>query len=391
MITIPSQKWATNAVISRATTNAGVHPSISARRCRVRHIRRRSGFLLLIVLVTVVMLTLAAYTFTNLMMSEDASSRLLARQVQSKYLVDSGVDYTRLLLSSDAATLREKGGVWDNTSGYGFYSVTVGVDPSNPLLVGRFSVLAPGMDDEGNQSGFRYGLVDESSKINLNTLPFADNWVPGGGRQLLMALPAMTEDIADAIIDFLDSDDDVRDFGDESSYYTGLNPPYEAKNGPLDSLDELLLVRGVTTQLLFGADSNRNGIIDDGELGDASALDSDMLLGWANYLTLYSKESNLNTEKLTRINLNEPDLEKLHTDLRSVFRSDWANFIVQMRINGPAQPAEDALESAIDASTMGEPDFSEAESTYTFTQVLDLIDAYVEIDDPSRTEVRHLR
>jgi len=46
--------------------------------------------LLVVVLVTIVMLALAAYTFTALMTTEDEAARLIARQVQSKYLVDSG-------------------------------------------------------------------------------------------------------------------------------------------------------------------------------------------------------------------------------------------------------------------------------------------------------------
>ena len=33
-----------------------------------------------------------------------------------------------------------------------------------------------------------------------------------------------------------------------------LDPPYNAKNGPLDSIEELLFVQGVTPQLLFGND-----------------------------------------------------------------------------------------------------------------------------------------
>ncbi|MEQ1904189.1 MAG: hypothetical protein ABL888_08405 [Pirellulaceae bacterium] len=343
---------------------------------------QRGGFLLLIVLVTIVMLSLAAYTFTSLMINEDASSRLLARQVQSKYLVDSGVDYARLYLTNDEATMREKGGLWHNPSASGFQSVIVGIDPNDPSLIGRFTIVSSSIDDEGNPEGFRYGLMDESTKINLNTLPYADNWVPGGGRTLLMALPEMTEEIADAIIDFIDADDEGRDYGAESSYYVGLDPAYEAKNGPLDSIDELLLIRGVTSQLLFGADANRNGIVDSNELGDTSSLDADMILGWANYLTLYSKESNLNSEGLERINLNAPDLEQLYTDLRSSFNDEWSKFIVQYRINGPYTPLNDEeTASAVAASVPFELDTTK-QAEFTFTQVLDLVGAYTTADNP---------
>ncbi len=354
-------------------------------KSRRRMSQPRSGFLLLIVLVVIVLLSLAAYTFTSLMISEDSSSRLLGRQVQTKYLVDSGVDYARLYLSGDRATIREKGGLWDNPGERGFRGVMVGVDPNNPELIGRFTIVAPGMDNTGIPSGFRYGLVDESTKINLNTLPFVDNWYPGGARQLLMTLPLMTEEIADAIIDFIDADDETREYGCESSYYSGQNPGYRAKNGPLDSLDELLLIRGVTPELLFGADWNRNGVIDNQELGDASGLDADMLLGWANYLTLFSKESNLNSERLRRVNLNNPDLEQLYTDLRSSFNQEWSKFIVQYRINGPFSPNEQEIANAVRASVPFDLDTSK-EAAYTFTQILDLVDAYTTAPDPENPE-----
>ena len=102
----------------------------------------------------------------------------------------------------------------------------------------------------------------------------------------------------------------------------------------MDSLDELLLVRGVTPELFFGNDVNRNGIIDQVESAGESLLDSDMQLGWINYVTLYSKESNLTDEDLVRININNPDLEQLYDDLRSTFDEQWSLFIVMARVNG---------------------------------------------------------
>lgn len=340
----------------------------------------RRGSLLIVVLVTIVMLALAAYTFSALMMTEDEASRLVARQVQSKYLVDSGVDYCRLFLATDQRTLREKGGVWDNKTA--FQAIPVGVDPNNPNYVGRFSVISSSLDDEGNPEGYRFGLTDESAKLNLNTLTFADNWVPGGGRQLLMGLPDMTEEIADSILDYIDSDTEAREYGVESSYYEGLSPPYSAKDGPLDSIDELLNVRGVTPQLMFGLDSNRNGLVDAEEMTGAKggSTSPDMLLGWANYLTLHSKESNLNAEKLARVNLNNPDLEQLYTDLRSAFNDEWCKFIIQYRQNG-AYTLKEGDPDPVAATAPFELDFS-VESTTTFTQILDLVDAYTTAPNP---------
>ena len=209
------------------------------------------------------------------------------------------MEYTRVFLSQPQSEIVHAGRLWNNEE------VFRGVDPMTSIVTqgqsfdyGRFSVIAPNMNSQGEVEGTRYGLVDESSKINVNVLPIYDRLgevVLGESlvaRNMLMALPNMTEEIADAIVDFVDSDSEEGEFGAESGYYESLNPPYVAKNGPLDTIEELLLVRGVTRELLFGLDTNRNGIVDESEASNASTSDTASELGLANYLTLYSKESN---------------------------------------------------------------------------------------------------
>ena len=71
---------------------------------------RREGALLLIVLVTVVVLSLSAYTFTTLMQTEEEAARLTTLRLQTKYLTDSGLDYTRMFLANSDATIQENGG-----------------------------------------------------------------------------------------------------------------------------------------------------------------------------------------------------------------------------------------------------------------------------------------
>lgn len=59
-------------------------------------------------------------------------------------------------------------------------------------------------------------------------------------------------DVVDAILDWIDSDDDTRPNGAESDYYQSLSKPFSCKNGPISSVEELLLIRGITPELYFG-------------------------------------------------------------------------------------------------------------------------------------------
>ena len=109
---------------------------------------------------------------------------------------------------------------------------------------------------------------------------------------MLMFLPGMTEEAADSILDWIDEDDEARPNGAEVDYYSTLPMPYAPKNAPLETVDELLLVKGVYPALLFGSDSNRNGVLDGNEpRPDALGIDDpdgSMVRGWAGYLTLWS-------------------------------------------------------------------------------------------------------
>src|SRR5262249_20352578 len=133
--------------------------------------------------------------------------------------------------------------------------------------------------------------------------------------------------IADAILDWIDgSSDNPRANGAKSSYYAALTPPYRCKNGPLESIEELLLVRGVTPRLLFGTDYNRNGVNDPGE-DDGNGWDP----GWAAYLTVYSRERNVDKDGNARIYLNDSDLTKLHDALVTAVSQEFADFVILYR------------------------------------------------------------
>ena len=351
---------------------------------------RRAGMVLILVLVVVSLLTLAAMTFAELMLAEREAAELAGKRVQARLLAESGIEATRLFLTQEEDLIIESGG-WYNNESF-FRSMKLLDDPTDARYRGRFTVVAPNIED-GVINGIRFGLEDESIKLNLNALvemdgasATVDSLGASSGeeststaQQLLMTLPGMTEDVADAILDWIDEDDEVREFGAEAEHYSALEPAYEPKNGPLDTIEELLLVRGVTPWLLFGADANRNGYVDGAEpepqmIGDVDNSDGSMTCGWAAYLTLNSKESNLNPDGEKKIDLNQDNLEELYNALTEVFEESWANFIIGYRQNGAYSGTRPAQ-----ATPAGKPKL-DGQGSNKFTTILDLIGPNVEIE-----------
>lgn len=139
-----------------------------------------------------------------------------------------------------------------------------------------------------------YEVVDEESKININTAP----------KELLMGLPGIDETIASAIIDWRDEDNLPQEGGAENDYYQSLDPPYNCKNAPFDLVSELLAVKGITPELFFGEDANGNGLLDpnenDGSLTPPNDnMDGELQIGINDLVTVYGEGLiNLNTASL---------------------------------------------------------------------------------------------
>jgi len=90
-------------------------------------------------------------------------------------------------------------------------------------------------------------ISDESSRIDLNA-------ASRGALQTLLVRSGLEEpeaaEIADAILDWRDPDSDQRNDGAEDDDYEGDG--YEAKDGPFSTVEELLLVRGMDEDILYG-------------------------------------------------------------------------------------------------------------------------------------------
>lgn len=336
---------------------------------------RRGGMVLVIVLIVIVLLALAGYTFSNVMLTERKAAVLSCRRAQAAALADSGVEAARAVLLRDKAALRDAGGWYDNPT---LFRGVLVADDSSSVERGRFAVVAPRVDD-GVLGGIRFGLENESTRLNLNAVLLADRYAENGARQLLMGLPGMTEEIADAALDWLDEDDEPREFGAEADHYSSLDPPYAPKNGPMETVEELLLVRGVTPALVFGTDANRNHLPDRDEppadaIEGADNADGAMNGGWASYLTLYSLETNLRPDGRAKVDLNQDDMEALYGELVEAVGPPWATFLVAYRQNGPYTGSKPGLP----AIAGGQLDLSKP-GRFPVNMVLDLIDVRTQV------------
>jgi len=85
-------------------------------------------------------------------------------------------------------------------------------------------------------------LVDESAKINVNLAP-AD---------LLLEFECLDEAAVASIMDWIDEDDVPNPDGAENDYYSGLENAYSCKNRPIDNIEELLLVKGISLEIYYG-------------------------------------------------------------------------------------------------------------------------------------------
>ncbi|HBF34120.1 TPA: hypothetical protein DDW35_06115 [Candidatus Sumerlaeota bacterium] len=201
---------------------------------------------------------------------------------------------------------------------------------ADAIQVGKGKAWLIGRAPEKNKHGkeLHFELVDEASKININTASLAT----------LKLIPNMTDSLAARIIDWRDKNDTSTENGAETLTYQLGTPSYKCKNADLETLEELRLVIGVddNMDLLYKEDTNNNGVLDDNENdGDtnwpADNGDGKIDFGVMEYLTVYSREPNVAADGTKRINVTSTTLEikpKLTTLLTDKISSSRAAAIM---------------------------------------------------------------
>lgn len=242
---------------------------------------RRSGLVLIGVLWVMVLLDMLVFVIARTGRLDSRISLSMEEKIRGKWAGRAGVETGIALLLED-----EK----DSDSLFDPWALSTADTNSVALDACTFSIT----------------VIDEAGKININSAT----------KEQLMALPGMTDEISDCILDWRDNDDDVRANGAESAYYLNLPYPYQPRNGAFKTVRELLLVKGVSQQLVYG-------------YGLIAETTSEYNAGWVNYLTCYSYDNNNDADGNARININSASASQMQQQLG--ITAGQAQWIVQNR------------------------------------------------------------
>jgi len=249
---------------------------------------RRRGTVLVAVLVIVALAALAAAALMFRAQAEVSAAAASSRQHQAYTAALSGLQRAISLLK---AYPHDPEMWYDNPDM--LQNQFVADDGTNTWY---FTVYAYNAADTET---VRNGVIDEAGKVNLNVAP----------EQVLLALPNLTYEQVDCLLDYRDGDSETREQGAEQDYYDQLAHPYMIKNGLLGTVEELLLVKGFDARTVYGEDYNLNGLLEDNEDdGDDSFPpdngDGELNRGLLGVATIWSYEFDVDNEGNPRVSMN---------------------------------------------------------------------------------------
>jgi general secretion pathway protein K len=196
--------------------------------------RDERGVALLLALLVLTLLVALILEFDAEARREYQEAAAFRDNVKATTLVRAGVQAARAALQLDVQKQKQSGDSFDALT-------DVWATPLTNYQVGDGSLTAQ--------------IDDEAGKLNLNDLaasagdPNAKQ-APVKRIKRLFELLQFNPDVVDAVVDWVDPDDTPEPSGAETSYYQTLRPAYRAANGPLETLSDLRLVKGMTDDMI---------------------------------------------------------------------------------------------------------------------------------------------
>ncbi|MBI1290753.1 hypothetical protein GC173_05860 [bacterium] len=311
----------------------------------------RRGIVFVVLLWAIMALTTVAIYFAHSSRLVYLASESAAAGYQAENAISSAVEYFLYAIQTE----EPEGKYLDlETDGYEVSQV--------PLGEARFWFLGWDRNALTEPSSPVYTAVDEAAKLNINT---AD-------QEMLAALPGMTSELAAAIVDWRDTDEELSSEGAESADYLTLDTPYAAKNSEFESIDEIRLLHGADPEILYGEDRNMNGVLDQNENdGDASwppdNEDGILQTGIMRYITVFSREPNTKSDGSNKVNLRGQSARSdLQTLVSERLGGDVFNQIIANAGNNLGRP--DSVLAFYLSSGLSEAQFREIENDLTVSE-----------------------
>lgn len=211
------------------------------------------GIILIIVLWVLIFLSALAVSLGRKGQIEISLIKNAVRKTKAKYIAWAGIIRAMELIRKDSEN-SDSGKI--DTQYYCGIPIEEGSSPAEIFSAaavgdGVFQIAYLQPEDSEGKMMKRFGFVDEQRKINLNGLSLQNVNVFINFLELLDVDPESAQQIAFAVIDWVDTNDQPSDpvRGVEDEYYSTQVPAYHCKNMPIESLPELLLIRGITKEL----------------------------------------------------------------------------------------------------------------------------------------------
>ena len=208
----------------------------------------RSGIALIMVMLIVLVFAILAGGLAYTMKVETKLARNSNWDTELEWLGRSGIELAKYVLSQPSKGAQ---GGYD-----GLNQIWAGgKGETNDALEG-ISLT----DNKLGHGTFSVKITDADRKFNINLVD-AHPEIVRQGLMLMGVDGAETPRIVNAIGDWIDRDDEPRvgSSDTESAYYMSLNPPYKAKNGPIDDLTELMMIKGITPNMFYGTGGGSGG------------------------------------------------------------------------------------------------------------------------------------
>ena len=212
---------------------------------RVYSLRNERGVILIVVIWAMMVLMVVAIELGRTARVEGLSTDVYQQEIKTYYLAIAGLNRALYQLIRTSQQGRTRDTRDDDRLGS-----RDRLSEDEPEECPDVWLLGDGQwrNESYGEGGYQVRVSDESGKININQ---ADEIIL---RQTFTNLdfdPDFGDALADAILDWRDPDPLERLNGVESDYYLAQDISYPAKDGPLDTIDELLLIRAVTQDLFY--------------------------------------------------------------------------------------------------------------------------------------------